>query len=272
MTRIFLAHTPASAASAEELHQELQAKGYTLLAEPSNGSALARESSERALIGSAAVVLFWEQSAAAAVWQERHIHLPLRFQKPLFPLRLDATPLPDSIAALPTLSGQLPAPSTLVALLSLPDFPPAHTNDALHLLYEEATGEIVHRRRAAIEKTAALLASQEQNRDVLLRLLTYLAEHDQIGTLRQEASKVLLADARQRVSAPPFSPLEAAMMIAGQCERGHLSYYNRRLICQQYREIAHAPRVEQSQRDELLVSCQTCCLPVVVYVDCGAYQ
>lgn len=193
--------------------------------------------------------------------------------KPLFPLVLDATPLPASLADLPTLSGQLPVASTLTALLTLPEFPPARSSDPLHVLYEEATHDLIRVRRAAIEKAAALLA-QDQHRDALLTLLTYISEHDQTTMLQKEASKALLANAQKYTPAPPFSTIESSLMIRGHCEQGRLSYYNKRLICQQYRDIAYAPLASQHRQDELLVPCQAkgSSLKVVVRVDCGAYR
>jgi hypothetical protein len=272
MTSIFLAQTPASASFAEHLRQELRGKGYTIPEYPPLDTAFAASRIERAIVGSAAVILLWESSAASPAWQARHIDTARCFHKPLFPLLLDATPLPDLIAALPTLSGQLPGAATISALVSLPAFPPARASDPLLVLYEQATDENRMRlRRAAIEQAAGMLG-QDQHRDALLLLLTYLAEHDPATLLRKEAGKVLQADAQKRIPVPPFSPVEAAMMVAGQCERGHLSYYNRRVICQRYRNIAYGPGSEQ--RDELVVPCQHqgCPLQVVVHVDCGAYQ
>jgi len=272
MTSIFLAQTSASASFAEHLRQELRCKGYTLPEYPAIDSALAASRVERAIVGSAAVVLLWESSAASPLWQARHIDPAQRFRKPLFPLLLDATPLPDSLAALSTLSGQLPGGATAAALVSLSAFPPARAIDPLLLLYEQATDEnSIRLRRAAIEHAAALLV-QDQHRDALLMLLTYLAEHDPATILRKEAGKVLQDDAQKRTPIPPFSPVEAALMIGGYCERGHLSYYNRRVVCQQYRNIAYGPGPKH--QDELIVPCrhQGCALPVVLHIDCGAYR
>ncbi len=273
MTRIFLAQTPASAVFAEQLHQELCTKGYTLPDYPLLEAASASSRIERAIVGSAAIVLLWESSAASSAWEALHIHLPQRFQKPLFPILLDATPLPDTIAALSTLSGQLPSVATVATLVSLPGFPPSRMSDPLLALYEEATNDKIPIRRAAIEKAAAMLA-QDQDRAALLTLLTYIAEHDQTTILQKKAGEVLLADGRKRIPKPPFSPVEAALMVGGHCERGHLSYYNKRSICQQYHNIAHAPGTHQRPLDELLVPCQEkgCPLKVVVHVDCGAYR
>ncbi|HEU5378199.1 MAG TPA: hypothetical protein VFV38_22485 [Ktedonobacteraceae bacterium] len=273
MTRIFLTQTPASAGFAEHLRQELRAKGYTLPEYPPIEAASAPTQIERAMIGSAAVVLLWEGSAASAEWEALHIHLPQRFQKPLFPLLLDATPLPTTIADLATLSGQLPAAATVAALVSLPGFPPSRTNDPLLALYEEATSDTIRLRKAAIGKAATMLA-QDQHRDAILTLLTYLAEHDPLTIRQKEANQVLLADAQKHTPTPPFSPVQAAMMVGGRCEQGHLSYYNKRLICQQYHQVAYAPTTNQRQQDELVVPCQQpgCPLKVVVRVECGAYR
>lgn len=273
MTTIFLAQTPASAAFAEQLRRELGTKGYTVAEYPPLEAASASGLIERAIIGSAAVVLLWETSAASPEWEALHIATAQRFHKPIFPLLLDATPPPASLAALATLSGQLPPAQTVAALVSLPDFPTSHASDPLLALYAEATGVNIKLRRAAIGKAAEML-DHNQHRDELLNLLNYLAEHDQLNTLRKVAGEALLHDAERHKPRPPFSPVEAAMMVSGQCEAGHQSFYNKRYICQQDRPIVYAPQDTQHHQDELVVRCQTegCSRPVVVYVDCGAYR
>ncbi|HEY1352316.1 MAG TPA: hypothetical protein VGF67_22090 [Ktedonobacteraceae bacterium] len=273
MTSIFLTQTPTSASFAEHLRQELRAKGYTLPEYPSLEAASAPSQIERILIGSAAVVLLWERGATSAEWEALHIGTAQRFQKPLFPILLDTTPLPDPIATLPTLSGQLATAATVAALVSLPGFPPSRTNDPLLALYEEATSDTIRIRKAAIEKAAAMLA-QDQNRDAILTLLTYIAEHDPFTIRQKEAARVLLADAQKRPPRPPFSPVEAAMMIEGQCERGHRSYYNKRFLCQQATAVAFSSPTNQHQQDEIAVPCRTagCPLIVVVRLACGDYR
>jgi hypothetical protein len=267
MTRLVLAYTLASAVFADTLGQELRNKGYTVPEYPSANTFLTPSRLERAIVGSAAVVLLWESSAAFPQWEALHIGTVQRFQKPLFPLLLDDTPLPSTLAGLSTLSGLLPAGPTVAALSTLPGFPSARSTDPLHLLHEEATNTLIRVRRAAIAKAATML-TQEQYRDSVLLLLTYLAEYDQTTILQQEAGKVL----RDYMPTQPFTDPQAALMVGGRCEKGHISYYNKRDICQRYRRIAYAPRA--GQRDELIVACQTpdCLLKVVVHVDCGAFD
>ncbi len=274
MTRIVLAQTPASATFAKGLRQELYTKGYTLQEHPSANDRSISSHIEQAIVGCAAIVLLWESSAATPEWEALYIGTAQRFQKPLFPLLLDDTPLPDSIATLPNLSGQLSVSPTIAALLSLPGFPPSRSTDPLLLLQEEATN--THKiaiRRAAISK-AAIMLEQDQNRDAILLLLTYLAEYEQTTILKKEARKALLADAQQRVPTPPFSAVEAPMMVGGQCEQGHISYYNRRFLCQHYRVVAYESMAPRTQQDELIAPCrhEGCSLQVVVHVDCGAFR
>jgi len=57
MTRVFLTQTPVSASLAEHFRQELRTKGYTLPVYPPREAVSASVQTERAILGSAAVVL-----------------------------------------------------------------------------------------------------------------------------------------------------------------------------------------------------------------------
>ncbi len=267
MTRIVFVHTSASATLADALRQELCAKGYIVPDHPLLNAQVGSRQRERAIVGCAAVVVFWEQSVAAA-WEAVVLPTVQRFPKPLFPIVLDATPLPQELAALPTLAGQLTVGPTVAALVGLPGFPSARSVDPLQILYEEATDEIIRIERAAIERAASMLPNAQQ-RDAVVALLTYLAAHDPLSTMQTLANKVLLDDARQRVPVPPFAPAEAPHIVGGTCVNGHVSYYDARVVCQDYRPVAYG---DTQEHDELIVPCREagCRQKVVLHVHCRA--
>ncbi len=198
MTSIFLAQSPDSATYADQLRQELENRGYTVPAYPPATAASYTSRIECAILGSAAVVILWSSGAHSVEWEAQHIQFAQRFSKPLFPLLLDTTPLPDMLAATTTLSGQLPPDTTVAALLTLPDFPPSHIEDAMLKLHEQITNETIRIRRAAIE-TAAHMLTQDQHREAIVALLTYVAEHDPITNIQKKAREVLELDARRRI-------------------------------------------------------------------------
>lgn len=270
MTSIFLAQSPDSVPYADQLRQELENKGYTVPAYPSPSAASYTARIEHAIIGSAAVVLLWSSGARSPEWEAQYIQFPQRFAKPLFPLLLDATPLPDALASMTTLSGQLPCGPTVAALLTLQDFPPPKSTDALLALYEQATNEIVRIRRAAIETAADMLA-HAQHREAVVALLTYVAEHDLLTIIQKKAREVLELDARRRVPSPPFSREEVKYIFGVRCDNGHVSYFDKRVVCKEYRDVIHGPGTPAHQKDELHLPCREkgCGLKVVVYVDCG---
>ena len=272
MTSIFLAQTPGSTSFVDQLRLELESKGYTVPEYPSSDAASYASRVERGILGSAAVVLLWSGEAAHAGWEALHIHFAQRFFKPLFPLLLDTTPLPDALMSATTLSGQLPPAATVAALLALPDFPRPNNTDPLLKLFEQATNNSISLRRVAIE-TAADMLMHEQHRAAILALLTYLADRDLISSIRKQARAVLELDVLRRVLVPPFSAADAPYIVGGRCKESHESYYDKRLVCKKHRDVALAPKTDSGQLDELILPCQEkgCKLKVVVHVDCRDY-
>lgn len=270
MTSIFLAQAPDSASYASQLRQKLENKGYTVPVYPSVTTASYTSRIERAILGSAAVVLLWSSEAHSPEWEDQHIRFAQRFSKPIYPLLLDATPLPDTLAATTTFSGQLPLGTIVAALLTLPDFPPPHSADTLLKLHEQITNETIHVRKTAIE-TAADMLTHNQHREAVVALLTYVAENDPVTNIQKDVRKVLEFDARRRIPSPPFSNEEAKYIFGVRCDNGHVSYFDKRVVCKQYRDIVHGPETAPNRKDELHLPCQTqgCGLTVVAYIDCG---
>lgn len=65
-------------------------------------------------------------------------------------------------------------------------------------------------------------------------------------------------------------PNKSSDILAVVCPNGHTSYFDKRKICTERRNIYRSP----SKRDELLLTCQSprCDEQMIVDVDCGAYK
>ena len=100
MTTIFLSYASDDRACAEQVRQGLEQAGYTVWREPdypTPSDASYPYVVENGILGSAAVVVLWSQSAASFAWVKRHILFAQRFFKPLVPVRLDETSLPSTL-------------------------------------------------------------------------------------------------------------------------------------------------------------------------------
>ena len=234
MTRIFISSAQENAHCADTLHTGLEAHGYTTWHEPASPgltSTTYPHTVETALLGSAAVVLIWSQHAAQNAWVERHLLFAQTLKKPIFPLLLDSTNLPNILVSITPLTIQADCTDAVVALLALPSFPPAHSTDALITLSELATHEFIRERKAAIEQAATLLTRGE-HREEVLALLTYLAKNDLIMGVREKAQEVLDAEAQKTAPAPPvFRPADAQYIFGVRCKNGHVSYFDKRVVC-----------------------------------------
>jgi TIR domain len=276
MTRIFLSYAQENTACAETLRSGLEAQGYTVWRAPTYpdpNSASYPHMIETAVLGSAALVLVWSQDAIQNAWVERNALFAQQLKKPIFPIVLDGTSLPDTlISASPPLI-QTDCADAVKALVALSSFPPAHSTDALITLSELAAHEYIRERKTAIDQAADLLARSEHT-DEVLALLTYLAKNDTIMGVREEAQKVLDAHTPQLTpSQPAFQPQDAQYIFGVRCKNGHVSYFDKRVVCTAHTSF---PRVFQAsagkELDELYLTCQTCGVEVVAYEDCGEYK
>jgi TIR domain len=276
MTRIFLSYAPENTACAEALRSGLEAQGYTVWRAPTYPdptSASYPHMIETAILGSAAIVLVWSQHVVQNAWFERNALFAQQLKKPIFPIVLDGTSLPNTlISASPPLI-QTNCTDAVRALLALSSFPPAHSTDALIPLSELAAHEYIRERKTAIAQAADLLTRGEHT-DEVLALLAYLAKNDMIMGVRDEAQKVLDAHTPQAdPSQPVFRPQDAPYIFGVRCKNGHVSYFDKRVVCTAHTSF---PRVFQpsagKELDELYLTCQTCGVEVVAYEDCGEYK
>src|SRR5437763_11354517 len=97
MTQIFVSHSKEDTECAEHIRQGLEAKGYTTWREPTSltmESILYPRTVENVIMGSAAVVLVWNSTAAQSEWVERHILFAQQLKKTIVPVGIDGTGLP----------------------------------------------------------------------------------------------------------------------------------------------------------------------------------
>jgi TIR domain len=271
MTRIFLSNASENTACAEALRTGLEAQAYTIWREPSYlnpNSASYPHMIENAILGSAATILIWSQHAAQTTWVERHLLIAQSLKKPIFPIALDSTSLPNTlISASPPLI-QTDCSDAVRALLAVATFPPVKSNDALITLSEQASHDYIRERKAAIKQADDLLTRGE-HADEVLALLAYLAKNDMMMGVRDEAQKVLDAHIPQAVpSQPAFRPQDAQYIFGVRCKNGHVSYFDKRVVCSAYKSFPRLVEQGKKSLDELDLTCDTCGVQVVAYVDC----
>lgn len=278
MTTIFVSFADEDAACAESILQGLEAKGYSAWREPKSlelSSILYPRTIENVILSSAAVVLVWSSSASRSEWVERHILFAQRLKKPILPVLIDGTNLPNTVIADKTIAAQLPC--TDVVTYMLPLLPPLDKPDPLIQLAEKAADDLIAVRKEAIDAAAGMLQSgelREERREAVLAILEYLAHNDLMMGVRDKAQEVLDADARKAAPPPPFLHLGDSRHIFGvRCKNGHVTYFDKRRVCSAYkdvpREIRHSAGLEL---DELHLKCETCGVDIVASVDCREYR
>jgi hypothetical protein len=274
MTRIFLSYAQENAICAETFRTGLEAQGYTTWREPpypNSTSASYPHMIETAVLGSAAIVLIWSQHAAENAWVERHLLVAQTLKKPIFPLLLDGTSLPTTLVSVTLLTIQADCADAVAALIALPTFPPAHSTDALITLSELAAHEYIRERKAAINQAADLLARGE-HADEVLALLDSLAKKDSMMGVREEAQKVVDAHAKKAAPPPAFRPQDAQYIFGVRCKNGHVSSFDKRVVCAAYKPVPRLLDPVGKPLDELHLTCDTCGEEIVAHVDCEGYR
>jgi hypothetical protein len=270
MTTIFLSYAKEDSACADEMRQGLEENGYTIWQEPDFPTP--REQSypyliENAILGSTALVLLWSQHAAADVWSKRHLLIAQRFFKPIVPTVLDATALPNTLTTEAPIAAASPC-SDVVAQI-LPHLPVLEKPDALLTLGEQAAHQYLRVRKDAIDQ-AALMLQQGAHREEVLAILEYLAHNDLMTGVREKAQGVLTAATQQQNATPvaPTRPQDARYWFGVRCKNGHVSSFDKRVVCTQRTEVMRVMR----GLDELLLTCPICQVEMAVDVDCEGYS
>src|SRR5205807_2165393 len=104
-----------------------------------------------------AIVLVWSTSAAQSELVERNIHSAQTLKKPIFPVALDGTRLPDHLVSMTSTTSQPSCENAVAALMTLPNFPTPQSTDPLIKLYEQAARRLTREREAAINQASDML-------------------------------------------------------------------------------------------------------------------
>lgn len=269
MTQIFVSHTQDDAECAEQIRQALEAKGYSVWREPASlsmESILYPRTIENDLLRSAAIVLVWSSKAARSEWVERNILFVQRLKKLIVPVVIDGTDLPTTLIVNTIITSQVPCANVMEQLPQ--DFPQPNSTDSLIKLSVQAAHEFIRERRAAIDQAAEML-KQNEHREEVLAILEYLAQYDLMMGVREKAQEVLDADAKKAKPSPP--PGQSRHIFGVRCKNGHVSYFDKRRICNDQVNVIRVMRagVELDQRD---LTCGTCGAEMSVRVDCRGYR
>ncbi len=274
MTTIFVSYSKENGDYAEHVHQDFEAKGYTTSREPPSltmESILYPRTIENVILGSAAVVLVWSSSAAQTEWVERHMLFAQSLKKPIFPLVLDGTGLPNTLVSVIPIADQAHCTDAIASLIALPNFPAPYSADPLIKLSEQAAHEFIRIRKEAIDQSAEML-KQNEHREEVLALLEYLAHNDLMMGVRDKAQEVLDADAK-KVTPAPLRPDESRHIFGVRCKNGHVSYFDKRRVCSAYKEVPREIRQSAGMElDELHLKCDQCGVEVVAREDCRGYK
>jgi len=271
MTQIFVSHASNDAECAEQLRQGLEARGYSTWREPTSlsiESILYPRTIENVILGSAAAILVWSSSAASSEWVERHLLFAQRLKKMIVPVVIDSAGIPPTLIVDTIIPGQAPC---IEALKQLPsNFPQPGSVDPLIKMSEQAAHEYIRIRKEAIDQAADML-KQGEHREAVLAILEYLAQNDLMMGVREKAQEVLHADAKKVTPSPPQG--QSRHIFGVRCRNGHVSYFDKRLVCTAYKEVPREIRQSAGiELDELHLKCDQCGVEVVAREDCRGYK
>src|SRR6266566_10121433 len=229
MTTIFVSYSKENGDYAEHVHQDFEAKGYTTSREPPSltmESILYPRTIENVILGSAAVVLVWSSSAAQTEWVERHLLFAQRLKKMIVPVVIDSAGIPPTLIVDTIIPGQAPC---IEALKQLPsNFPQPGSVDPLIKMSEQAAHEYIRIRKEAIDQATEML-KQGEHHEAVLAILEYLAQNDLMMGVREKAQESLDADAKKVTPSP--TPGQSRHIFGVRCRNGHVSYFDKRLVC-----------------------------------------
>jgi hypothetical protein len=131
-------------------------------------------------------------------------------------------------------------------------------------------------RRAAVQRAAQMLrqrACLPLCRQRIVALLSDLAAKDLFSSVRDAAQAVL--DNLAQGYDPAWLPADRQHMIGVTCPDGHVSYFDRRILCDQSRPFKRTmeragERVEETVY--MVCSADGCSHEVKILLDCKAYR
>jgi TIR domain len=276
MTTIFVSYTTEDMDCAEHIRLGLEAKGYTSWREPSSlsiESILYPRTIENVILGSSALVLVWSDSAARSDWVERHLLFAQQVQKPILPVLLDGTALPNTVVGVMPINSSTSCVDAVAQLLPL--LPPLMGEDPLLKLAEQAAHQYIRERKAAIDAASAMLPQlpSGRQREAVLAILEYLAHNDLMDGVREKAREALTPYTKQAASPAPSNTRDSRHTFGVRCKNGHVSYFDRIEVCTTYAKFPREIRQSAGQElDEVILTCDTCGVEVSARVDCSKYR
>ncbi|MSP14407.1 MAG: toll/interleukin-1 receptor domain-containing protein [Chloroflexi bacterium] len=275
MTQIFLSHSHADLACAEQVRRDLDAAGYIVWKDSQSippGSPSYPRVIEAGIRGSAGIVVVWSAQAAPSEWVEREILYAQRLKKAIYPVMIDGTELPITLVNVQGLKSRAGCRGVVPLLLTY--LPAPDSQDGLVVLLGQLSHAHIAVRKAGIDRAAQMLQRGEHRQEVLA-LLEELAQKDLMRGVQEKAQAVREAEARrgENPPRPAVSPDESRHIIGARCRNGHVSYFDKRQICPPSstfpRTILRRGGVDL---DKMSLECQECGEELVVRVDCEGYK
>ncbi len=247
MTQIFISSAQEDSTCAAQIHRDLETQGYRVWQDKQNidpAWVSYRLAIENGICGSAAVLLVWSASAAQSDWVAAHLSFAQRLKKPVIPVLLDDTDLPNTLIAPSPIKSQPPCTDAAVQLVQL--LPPPNSLDPLFPVLEEVTDEHGKRRK--------------EGREVM-------------PSVQEKAQAVLEAEAKKGTALPPFlRPDDARHIFGARCPKGHVTYFDKRRVCSAQGEVVREIEERTGTRlHKLVLNCRECGEEVTVHVDCEGY-
>jgi hypothetical protein len=277
MVTIFISYVKENAECAAQLRQGFEACGYTVWREPASltiKSITYPRTIENAILSSAAIVLVWSPSAAQSEWVKQNIHSAQTLKKLIFPVALDGTRLPDELVSMTPITSQPSCENAVAALMTLPNFPTLQSADPLIKLYEQAASRLIREREAAINQASEMLKRGERQEAILV-LLEYLARYDLMTDLKKKAQETINNNMKRVIASPiPKRSDDSRHIFGVNCENGHVTYFDKRIVCNASSGIVRGTKVNSTDLDELHLECghSGCGVEVVAFVDCQDYR
>jgi hypothetical protein len=265
---IFIVHSDEQATGAARIRADLRKAGYSVSNEaqhiPVSRYRYAR-TIENGILRSAAIIVIWSAAAEQDEWVERKILFAQQLKKPIFTVQTDSTSLSNRLVARAVNSD--PSCVDMVATL-LPQLPPAGASDVQQVA-EMLAQEKIGQPEEGIERATTLLAKGE-HREVLLAMLEHVARRNLMSRVREKAQSAIDRDSKKDDGSGGVD--ESRHMFAVRCPKGHVTYFDRRVICKDEMQFVRSMVRAGVQVDAMHMQCGECSDGMIVSVDCGAYK